>query len=102
VALVTDGRMSGASGKIPAAIHVTPEAEAGGPIAKLRDGDMIRIDAVAGRLTVAVPEAEWAARELATADLTQSHSGFGRELFAAFRAAAGPAELGAHVFGGGL
>jgi phosphogluconate dehydratase len=102
VALVTDGRMSGASGKIPAAIHVTPEAEAGGPIAKLRDGDMIRIDAVEGRLTVAVPEAEWAARELATEDLTESHFGFGRELFASFRAAAGPAELGAHVFGGGL
>ncbi len=102
VALVTDGRMSGASGKVPAAIHVTPEAQVGGPIAKLRDGDVVRLDAVAGTLTVQVPEAEWAAREAATADLTDSHAGIGRELFASFRAAASPADQGAHIFGGGL
>ena len=63
VALVTDGRMSGASGKVPAAIHVSPEAAAGGPLAKLRDGDLVRLDAVAGTLQVLVPEDEWAARE---------------------------------------
>jgi phosphogluconate dehydratase len=102
VALVTDGRMSGASGKVPAAIHVTPEAAAGGPIAKLREGDMVRLDAVAGTLTALVPEADWAAREVAQADLSASHAGLGRELFASFRAAAGPADQGAHVFGGGL
>ena len=62
VALVTDGRMSGASGKVPAAIHVTPEALAGGPLAKVRDGDMVRVDAVAGTLDVLVDEATWAAR----------------------------------------
>ncbi len=102
VALVTDGRMSGASGKVPAAIHVTPEAAGGGPIAKLRNGDIIRLDAVAGRLTADVPEAEWAAREAVTEDLSASHGGLGRELFAPFRAAVGPADRGAHVFGGGL
>ncbi len=100
VALVTDGRMSGASGKVPAAIHVTPEAAVGGPIAKLRDGDMLRLDAVAGRLTVMdVSPDDWQAREAVTEDLTESHFGLGRELFAPFRAAAGPADLGAHVFG---
>ena len=65
VALVTDGRMSGASGNVPAAIHVSPEALGGGPLAKVRDGDVIRLDAVAGTLQVLVPEAEWAARPLA-------------------------------------
>ncbi len=102
VALVTDGRMSGASGKVPAAIHVTPEAVAGGPIAKLRDGDVVRMDATGERLSALVPEAEWAARAPVTADLSASHAGLGRELFASFRAAAGPADQGAHVFGGGL
>ncbi len=63
VALVTDGRMSGASGKVPAAIHVSPEAAAGGPLARLRDGDVVRLDADAGVLQALVPEAEWAARE---------------------------------------
>ncbi|HEY9538476.1 MAG TPA: phosphogluconate dehydratase [Kiloniellaceae bacterium] len=100
VALVTDGRMSGASGKVPAAIHVTPEAARGGPIARLRDGDVIRLDATAGTLTALVPEAEWAARAPVEEDLTSSHYGLGRELFAAFRAVAGPADRGAHVFGG--
>ena len=66
VALVTDGRMSGASGKVPAAIHVSPEALAGGPLAKVRDGDIIRLDAVAGTLEALVDAAEWAAREAAT------------------------------------
>ena len=102
VALVTDGRMSGASGKVPAAIHVTPEAAAGGPIAKLRDGDVIRLDATAGTVTVDVPRADWDARDAASEDLSDSHAGLGRELFAPFRAAAGPADLGAHVFGAGL
>ena len=102
VALVTDGRMSGASGKVPAAIHLTPEAAAGGPIAKLRDGDVIRLDATAGTVTVDVPRADWDARDAASEDLTDSHAGLGRELFAPFRAAAGPADLGAHVFGAGL
>nr|MEC9420499.1 dihydroxy-acid dehydratase [Pseudomonadota bacterium] len=99
VALITDGRMSGASGKVPAAIHVTPEAAAGGPIAKIRDGDMIRVDAVTGKLEVLVDEAEFNARPLAEADLSQSQFGTGRDLFAAFRGAVGSADTGAHVFG---
>src|SRR5439155_18630876 len=65
VALVTDGRMSGASGKVPAAIHVSPEAAAGGPLAKLRDGDVVRVDATTGELQALVPENVWAAREIA-------------------------------------
>jgi len=97
VALVTDGRMSGASGKVPAAIHVTPEAEGGGPIGKVRDGDMIRLDAVAGTLDALVPAAEWALRENAAADLCDNDFGTGRELFGALRALAGPAETGAGV-----
>jgi phosphogluconate dehydratase len=99
VALVTDGRMSGASGKIPAAIHLTPEAESGGAIAKVREGDIIRIDAVTGRLDALVDEAEWAAREPAQADLAHYHTGLGRELFASFRAAVGPADEGAAAVG---
>ncbi|RYC30981.1 phosphogluconate dehydratase [Lichenibacterium minor] len=99
VALVTDGRLSGASGKVPAAIHVTPEATEGGPIAKVRDGDMVRIDAVTGRLDVLVPADEWDARENATCDLEDSHWGCGRELFAPFRAAVGAADAGATIFG---
>jgi phosphogluconate dehydratase len=99
VALVTDGRMSGASGKVPAAIHVTPEAEAGGAIAKLRDGDMIRLDATKGTLEALVSADEWAARDLATADLSANDFGVGRELFGAFRRFAGTAEAGASVIG---
>ena len=99
VALVTDGRLSGASGKVPAAIHVTPEAAEGGAIAKIRDGDTVRIDAVSGRLDVLVPEEDWAARPLAVHDLEDSHWGVGRELFASFRAAVGPADGGATIFG---
>jgi phosphogluconate dehydratase len=98
VALLTDGRMSGASGRVPAAIHVTPEAEAGGAIGKIRDGDIVRLDAIAGTVEVHVPAAEWAAREVATADLGSHHSGMGRELFALFRNAAGTADHGAAVF----
>ncbi len=98
VALVTDGRMSGASGKVPAAIHVVPEALAGGPIAKVRDGDLIRLDSVAGTLDVLVDEAAWAARELAQLApeqaLDNAH-GLGRELFAGFRRGALGAEEGA-------
>jgi len=97
VALVTDGRMSGASGKVPAAIHVTPEAADGGPIARIREGDMVRVDAVAGELSVLVEAGEWETREAVTADLTGNGFGMGRELFAAFRAVAGPASEGASV-----
>ena len=84
-ALVTDGRLSGASGKIPAAIHVTPEAARGGPLAKLRDGDAIRIDGEAGTLEVLVAAAEWEARA-AQVDATPPASGMGRNLFALNRA----------------
>ena len=98
VALVTDGRMSGASGKIPAAIHVSPEAAAGGPLAKVRDGDVIRLDSVAGTLAVLLPEDEWAARETATLPEAQRNAdgrGLGRELFAGMRRNALTAEEGA-------
>ncbi len=97
VALVTDGRMSGASGKVPAAIHVSPEAAEGGAIAKIRDGDPLRLDAVAGTLEALVPPQDWSARAPATADLTDCQDGLGRELFAAFRASVGPAVDGAAV-----
>lgn len=99
VALVTDGRMSGASGKVPAAIHVTPEALEGGPIGRLHDGDMVRLDADAGTLEVLVPAEELAARPLRTPDLSGNEYGFGRELFAGFRQLAGRADQGASVFG---
>lgn len=97
VALITDGRMSGASGKVPAAIHVTPEAVDGGPIARLREGDMIRLDADTGTLSVLVDDAEFAAREPIQVDLSDSEHGMGRELFANFRALAGRADAGASV-----
>ncbi len=95
VALVTDGRMSGASGKVPAAIHMSPEALAGGPISKIRDGDMIRLDAEAGTLDILLDAAEWEARELATADLSGNETGMGRELFSGFRRVVCCAEDGA-------
>ena len=101
VALVTDGRMSGASGKVPAAIHVTPEAKTGGAIGKIRDGDMIRLDAAAGTLEALVEGSEWEARAPATADLAANEFGTGRELFAPFRALAAPAEKGAGVLAPG-
>ena len=97
VALLTDGRMSGASGKVPAAIHVTPEAAVGGAIARVRDGDMLRLDAAAGRLDVLGDPAEFAARAPAQADLSANACGIGRELFAAFRSNVGSAETGASV-----
>ena len=92
VALVTDGRMSGASGKVPAAIHVTPEARRGGPLAKLRDGDMVRVCALSGTLEALVDPAEWAARTDAEAPIEAP--GVGRELFALMRAHADGAERG--------
>jgi phosphogluconate dehydratase len=98
VALVTDGRMSGASGKVPAAIHVSPEALAGGPLAKLRDGDVVRVDADAGTLTARVDEATWRQRENAgrPADEAEAHEhDLGRELFAGFRRHVSSAEEGA-------
>ena len=95
VALVTDGRMSGASGKVPAAIHVSPEAASGGPLARLRDGDIIRLDATAGTLTVLAPDFD--SRTPVTADLSANEFGIGRELFAAFRRHVGPAETGGAV-----
>ncbi|GGX86899.1 phosphogluconate dehydratase [Litchfieldella qijiaojingensis] len=100
VALVTDGRMSGASGKVPAAIHVTPEAIDGGPLAKLRDGDVIHLDADKGDLKVLVDAHEWNGREIVEANLDHYHYGLGRELFGGFRHLAAGAEEGAGVFGG--
>ncbi|ODT70611.1 MAG: phosphogluconate dehydratase [Pelagibacterium sp. SCN 63-23] len=99
VALLTDGRMSGASGKVPAAIHMTPEAVDGGPISKIRDGDMIRLDANEGTLTFLGDEKEFFSRTPATEDLRPSHFGMGRELFAGFRSLVGVADKGASVFG---
>lgn len=100
VALVTDGRMSGASGKVPGAIHVTPEASDGGPIAKIQNGDIIRLDAVNGTLEVLVDAAEFASRPVAQANLDDNEFGMGRELFAPFRRNVGPADSGASVFFG--
>jgi phosphogluconate dehydratase len=99
VALVTDGRMSGASGKVPAAIHVTPEAIDAGPLGRLRDGDVIRLDAIAGTLEARVDAAEWNARTQVHADLSAHHVGMGRELFANLRNAVGSADAGATIFG---
>lgn len=93
VALVTDGRMSGASGKVPAAIHVSPEALGGGPIGLVRDGDLVRLDAEAGTLEVLVPANEWALR--VPAEAPPAATGMGRELFGLFRGAADEAEKGA-------
>jgi phosphogluconate dehydratase len=100
VALVTDGRMSGASGKVPAAIHLSPEAAQGGPIGKLRDGDMITVDATSGTLSVAVDAAEWEARDLA--EPPPGEFTLGRNLFAAFRANNSGSLLGASVFEAGF
>ena len=98
VALVTDGRMSGASGKVPAAIHVVPECLAGGPLARLRTGDMIRLDAEAGTLEVALDAATLAARSIDAPDLSANAHGIGRELFSLFRRQVGSAEEGAATF----
>jgi phosphogluconate dehydratase len=95
VALVTDGRMSGASGAVPAAIHVTPECLAGGPLEKVQNGDIVRLDSYAGTLEVLVPESTLLSRTVARPDLSKNAFGVGRELFATFRRNAGDAEAGA-------
>jgi len=99
VALVTDGRMSGASGAVPAAIHVTPECLAGGMLERVRNGDIIRLDSYAGILEARVSNEELNARSAARPDLSRNEHGVGRELFAAFRRYAGDAESGAIVAG---
>ncbi|WP_213768512.1 phosphogluconate dehydratase [Caballeronia sp. dw_19] len=100
VALVTDGRMSGASGKVPAVIHISPEALLQGPLGKVRTGDMIVIDANKGVLDIEIDANEWNARPVEQpAHQAANEVGFGRELFGVFRSAAMPAELGASVFG---
>ncbi|CAA9393501.1 MAG: Phosphogluconate dehydratase [uncultured Nocardioides sp.] len=98
VAIVTDGRMSGASGKVPAAIHVTPEAALGGPLSRVCDGDVITVDSVGGRLTVADEAALRSRPATGRAPEGAEFAGTGRELFAAFRATVGPADAGASVF----
>ena len=95
VALVTDGRMSGASGSVPAAIHVSPECLSGGPLARVRDGDLIRLDCHTGRLEALVNEEEWNRRELRRPNLAHNEWGTGRELFASFRRLSSEAEAGA-------
>ena len=95
VALVTDGRMSGASGNVPAAIHVTPEASSGGPLGRVRDGDLIRLDCHTGVLEARVPAEVWQQREPAVLEHKRNETGCGRELFAGMRRAAGDAEAGA-------
>jgi phosphogluconate dehydratase len=97
VALVTDGRMSGASGTVPAAIHVTPECLSGGPLTKVRDGDIVSLDSVAGTLTVRVPDDVLAQRVTTPPVLAENGYGMGRDLFRVFRANAAPAEQGGGV-----
>lgn len=98
VALVTDGRMSGASGKVPSAIHVGPEAANGGPLARVRDGDILLVDCEHGKLELKVDPGEFAARDPVPFRPNQSHLGLGREMFGAFRAGAGNTEAGASLF----
>ena len=99
VAIVTDGRMSGASGKVPAAIHLTPEAAVGGAIARVVDGDQITVDSNTGKLTVHVVDYEFASRQpTGRAPSSDEWVGPGRELFASMRSAVGPADEGATVF----
>jgi phosphogluconate dehydratase len=95
VALVTDGRMSGASGKVPAAIQVSPEAAADGPLARLRDGDLVRLDGNGGVLEAMVDAAVWRARANALPEPGVAEHGYGRELFATHRRACVDAERGA-------
>ncbi len=99
VALLTDGRMSGASGKVLAAIQVSPEASAGGVIGKIKDNDLIEIDAVSGRMSVSAAD-DPLTRTTAESDVAAGHTGMGRELFAAFRKNVSSAETGASVFNG--
>ncbi len=98
VAIVTDGRMSGASGKVPSAIHMTPEAISGGILAKIEDGDMIRFDVQSGVVELMVEDAVIAARIIAAATLEANRHGFGRELFVSMRESVGSAEEGASIF----
>ena len=98
VALVTDGRMSGASGKFPAAIHVGPEASRGGPLARVVDGDVIRLDATTGELTIKVTDEEFDAREAVVFRPNQSAMGLGRELFAGLRGSVSNSEQGGSIF----
>jgi phosphogluconate dehydratase len=98
VALLTDGRMSGAFGKVLAAIQVTPEAAAGGMIGRIQDGDLIEIDAGLGILRAEATEGNLESRPPADPDLSTSHSGMGRELFSAFRSQVAGAEAGASIF----
>ena len=99
VALVTDGRMSGASGKVPAAIHMTPESLAGGPLARVQNGDLIRLDLRNSVLNLLVDEQELAGRTIIHPDLSENLSGCGRELFSTLRQQVGGAEQGACSFG---
>ena len=95
VAMVTDGRLSGASGKVPAAIHVTPESICGGTLAKVRDGDLIRLDVAAGRLDLMVDDDALKAREFAEAGVKKVRFGLGRQIFAPLRSNMLSAEEGA-------
>jgi phosphogluconate dehydratase len=97
VALITDGRMSGASGAVPAAIHVTPECLSGGPLAQVRDGDILRLDSLAGTLDAHVPAVVWDQRPRSSVELGANEYGTGRELFRLFRANAAAAEQGGGV-----
>ena len=99
VALVTDGRMSGASGKVPSAIHMSPEVLAGGPLGKVRTGDIVRVDGEAGVIEAMVPEDEWNERHIDRADLSANQVLMGRELFSSFRRVVSSAEEGAATFG---
>jgi phosphogluconate dehydratase len=95
VALITDGRMSGASGAVPAAIHVTPECLSGGPLERIQDGDIIHLDSYTGVLEARVPDEVLRGRVIPKPDLRRNGYGMGREMFATFRAAASDAEAGA-------
>jgi len=98
IGLVTDGRMSGASGKVPNAIHLTPEGLNNGNIARIRDGDIIELDLENGVLQVLVDDVELSKREAIRADLSGNGFGLGRELFSGFRNAVSTSELGASIF----
>ncbi|MBT6031277.1 MAG: phosphogluconate dehydratase, partial [Kordiimonadaceae bacterium] len=98
IALITDGRMSGASGKVPAAIHISPEAIDGGVISLIQEGDIIELDAVNGNLVLHVDDEELKKRIPETIDISSNSFGLGRELFAGFRNSVGPAEKGATIF----
>ena len=98
VALVTDGRMSGASGKVPSAIHISPEAARGGPLARVKDGDVIRFDAVSGQVAFMGDEVEFEARAAEPYRPNDNGVGLGREMFSSFRGIVGDAEIGASVF----